>query len=75
MDDKLLRGCRIRGGVFDDYWQMRFSEEEFDKIILPFCIKKEETKDNNGKLIYVSSAKDVSSSNIKKIKGDMEYEI
>lgn len=58
----------IWGGVFDDYWQMRFSEEEFDKIILPFCIKKEETKDNNGKLIYVSSARMFHHQILKKLK-------
>lgn len=57
MDDKLLRGRRIRGGVFDDCWQMRFSKEEFNKIILPFRIEKKEDKDNSGKLIYVSSAR------------------
>ena len=57
MDNKLLRGCRVQNGVLDNYWQMRFSEEEFNKIILPFRVKKEETKDNSGKLIYVSSTR------------------
>ena len=57
MDSKFIRGHRAQNNLWYNDWEIPFSQEEFNKIILPFRIEKKETKDNSGKLIYVSSAR------------------
>ena len=66
-----LRVCKAQSNLWDDDWQTPFSKVEFDKIVLPFCVKKEKSQNNNRQLIYVSSARIPHHQILKKIKGDI----
>ena len=74
MDSKFIRGHRAQINPWYNDWEIPFSKEEFNKIILPFCVKKEKAKNDNEQLIYISSAR-MNHHQILKNKGNIEYEI